>query len=733
MDTFHTLIQHDKQRADLSYLLGALQRLNGLLEQACFIAQDVYGPERTTDLFKGLHISHTEVEQLLATPPASSLLYVEESLRPSHLVAGKKAGSLMWLTEQCNLSSFDIDVIMIALAPDIDLRYERLYAYLQDDVSRKRPSIDLILNLLCATPEIRMACRARFDLDAPLIKHDLLHLISDPSQVQPPLLSHYVQLNEQVVHLLLSQVGITASLAPFAILQFPEQAADDNSEELVDVLTTRVNQSLSGRQPLRLFFHGPHGVGKLHMAKKLAKKLNKPLLIVDVPGTYKATHDNTQLFKYLFREAWFQHAMLYLENLDGLDSAEDGLQSLLAALSESRVITILAGTQSSLPLPLYSRYRAADVIPVHFSMPTLTQRRTYWQSHLEDDVLAQKTQVLDALTTRYRLTAGQICNAVRAARQTALWRAAVQSTTREATLLEGQLTPEDLFAAARGQSGHAIGALARKIEPHSTWNDIVLPPDQQTQLKEICNQARYRHIVYGKWGFERKMSLGKALNVLFSGLPGTGKTMAAEVIAHTLALDLYKIDLSQMVSKYIGETEKNLDRIFTAAESANAILFFDEADALFGKRSQVQDARDRYANIEVGYLLQKMEEYDGITILATNLRNNMDEAFTRRLQFCIELPFPDESYRYRIWHGHFPTAAPLSDDIDFTFLARQFKLAGGNIKNIVLNASFLAAADDQCIHMRHIILAARRELQKMGKTCTEAIFGEYFALLQASC
>ena len=255
--------------------------------------------------------------------------------------------------------------------------------------------------------------------------------------------------------------------------------------------------------------------------------------------------------------------------------------------------------------------------------------------------------------------------------------------------------------------------LARKVEPSYTWNDIVLPPDQLAQLGEICNQAKYRHIVYGEWGFDRKLHLGKDLNVLFSGPPGTGKTMAAEVIACELELDLYKIDLSRVVSKYIGETE-NLDRIFTAAESSNAILFFDEADTLFGKRSQVRDAHDRYANIEVGYLLQKMEEYDEIAILATNLRTNMDEAFTRRVKFSVEFPFPEEHYRYRIWQGHFPVEAPADEDIDFSFLARQFKLAGGNIRNIVINASFLAAADGKRIHMKHLILATKREFQKMG-------------------
>ena len=203
------------------------------------------------------------------------------------------------------------------------------------------------------------------------------------------------------------------------------------------------------------------------------------------------------------------------------------------------------------------------------------------------------------------------------------------------------MTAADLQAACRLQSNRKLAELARKITPHYTWGDIVLPADRLQQLREICNQVKYRARVYDEWGFDRKLSLGKGLNVLFAGPSGTGKTMAAEIMAGELGLDLYKIDLSTVVSKYIGETEKNLARIFDEAETRNAILFFDEADALFGKRSEVHDSHDRYANIEISYLLQRMEEYDGVAILATNLHKNMDEAFVRRMHFTVEFPFPD--------------------------------------------------------------------------------------------
>ncbi|MBE0480410.1 MAG: ATP-binding protein, partial [Dehalococcoidia bacterium] len=276
-----------------------------------------------------------------------------------------------------------------------------------------------------------------------------------------------------------------------------------------------------------------------------------------------------------------------------------------------------------------------------------------------------------------------------------------------------------------------LGALARKIQPRFTWTDIVLPKDQMAQLREVANYVKYRHVVYGEWNFAGKASLGRGLNILFAGPSGTGKTMAAEIIASELGLDLYKIDLSTVVSKYIGETEKNLDRIFTEAQTSNAILFFDEADAIFGKRSEVRDSHDRYANIEIAYLLQKTEEYEGIVILATNLRKNLDEAFARRMHFSIEFPLPEEADRHRIWQRVFPREAPLSEDTDLKFMARQFKITGGNIKNIAIAAAFLAAENGGRIGNDHIIRAAKREYQKIGRLCTEADFGPYFDLVKS--
>jgi len=250
------------------------------------------------------------------------------------------------------------------------------------------------------------------------------------------------------------------------------------------------------------------------------------------------------------------------------------------------------------------------------------------------------------------------------------------------------------------------------------------------QLRDVCISLQFRHVVLDDWGFDQRLAGGKGLAVLFSGPSGTGKTMAASIIAAELGLQIYRIDLSTVVSKYIGETEKNLSSIFAAAQSSNAVLFFDEADALFGKRSEVNDAHDRYANIEVAYLLQRVETYEGIVVLATNLGRNIDEAFARRMQHMIEFPLPGPAQRARIWRGMFPADAPVAADVDHDFLSRQFDLAGGNIRNVVVAAAFNAAAEQSAITMRHLIAATARELEKMGRLPSRSDFREHYDLVR---
>jgi SpoVK/Ycf46/Vps4 family AAA+-type ATPase len=286
---------------------------------------------------------------------------------------------------------------------------------------------------------------------------------------------------------------------------------------------------------------------------------------------------------------------------------------------------------------------------------------------------------------------------------------------------DGDLTP-----AVRRLAGGHLDGVAVRIRPRRTWEDLIVPPDDARQLRELAARHRRRDVVYRQWRFPPLPSTGTV--ALFAGPSGTGKTLAAEVVAGELGLDLYKVDLSAVVSKYIGETEKNLERIFGAAAAGDLVLFFDEADALFGKRSEVSDAHDRYANIEVAYLLQRLETYDGLVVLATNLQRNIDQAFLRRISTAIDFTLPEEEQRRAIWSRSFPATAPVAE-LDLDFLARQFKITGGIIRNATLGAAFLAAEDGSPITMRHVALALKREFQKLGRLRTEVEFERYFELV----
>ena len=698
-------------------LFSALQHIDQILEVAISKAQIAYGPEAATDAYRGLYINPKNVTQLLNRPPGLPLF--ASQVEPQAVSPNSRLG---WLQQAFELSAFDLDVMLIALAPEVDLKYERLYAYLQDDVTRKRPTVDLVLNLLCPTPADKLARCSHFTADAPLIRKDLICLFADSRQLQPPLLSHYLKLDPQITRFLLGQQGLDRGLASFCRFLTPTASSTNIPipESTQQALPLIVNLALTADRAVIFYFSGNQKTLKRHTAEILAEKVALPLLVADLVCASEEKINWQTTLKLLFREARFQNAMLYLEGVESLRNQEQkhSSQYLFEELAEHPGVVILSGVQPWFP----SEHKPLGVINIPFPLPDFAQRRHSWSQNLAAVGMEIMENDLDELAQRFRLTTDQITDAVVTAGNQALWDAAARSPQEFSVQKPMQLTPNHLFAAARSQSGHQLAILAKKIEPKFVWDDIVLLPDRLEQLQDICNQAKYQYQVYEQWGFASKLSLGKGLNVLFSGLPGTGKTMAAEAIANDLQLDLYRIDLSQVVSKYIGETEKNLEQIFTAAENTNAILLFDEADAIFGKRSEVKDARDRYANLEVAYLLQKMEEYEGITILTTNLRQNLDDAFTRRIRFIVEFPFPEAEYRRQIWQRIFPPQTPLAESVDLSLLADKFKLAGGNIRNIALAAAFLAAQQGQSVGMPHLLKATRREMQKMGRLVSDEEF-----------
>jgi SpoVK/Ycf46/Vps4 family AAA+-type ATPase len=283
----------------------------------------------------------------------------------------------------------------------------------------------------------------------------------------------------------------------------------------------------------------------------------------------------------------------------------------------------------------------------------------------------------------------------------------------------------DVAMAARAQNSSKLERLARRISPTVGWDDLVLPPECLRLLHDLEIRFRRRDHVHGAWGLGGKNNRRLGVVSLFAGPSGVGKTMAAEALAGALGLDLYQVNLATVVDKYIGETEKNLERIFAAAEGVNGVILFDEADALFGKRSEVSDARDRYANVEVAYLLQRLESYEGVAVLATNLRSNIDDAFTRRLDVVVDFPEPEEDYRLVLWDRCLGRALPRDEDVDLTFLAQRFRLSGGNIRNIAVSAAFLASAHDRPVSMLDLVRSTSLEYRKLGRLCTAQEFGPW--------
>lgn len=687
-------------------LLPMLQRLDERLAAAVNAADRVFAARAAGDLYRGLAISPADVAAAFSRTPGEPFL----SLSIQAYEIPEASGSLslrrlLWLQSVYGLTDLDVDVILIGLAPEIDLRYERLYAYLQDDVTRRRPGIDLALNLLCASAGEKLQQRERFAPDAPLLRHQLIEVFAEPNHQNSPLLARFFRLDEQIVRFLLLDDGMDSRLAHFCSMVRP--AENQNDLLLPEEMCRQLQALAANHSPssIRLSFEGPTDCGQKEAAALLASALRMRILTVDVsqPGVTAQHADN--LLKLAAREARLRSAILHVKGIDSPadPSTEKSLDALWQALSSPAIPFVIESEFAWVS----ASCKPLGVISLHFRTPAIAQREYRWRQCLEQHNTEANDELIALLAQRYRLNFAQIQDA---AKSGATAQRGMANIAGKQALLGNQLA-----SSAKAQTRHLLANLALHIQTKRNWQDLVVPEDADTQLREICAQFTHRQKVLDDWGFGQKLSYGKGINALFAGPSGTGKTMAAEIVANELGLDLYKIDLAGVVSKYIGETEKNLDKIFTAAEHANAILFFDEADALFGKRTDVSDAHDRYANIEVSYLLQKMEQYEGITILATNLRDNMDEAFIRRLAFSIFFPFPDETHRKRIWANVWPVETRLSDDIQFDLLATQFKLSGGNIKNIALASAFLGATEGVQVNMQHVLHATSREYQKLGR------------------
>ncbi|HEY3258082.1 MAG TPA: AAA family ATPase [Gemmatimonadaceae bacterium] len=602
--------------------------------------------------------------------------------------------ALQSIVELAGLSAFESDVLLLAAAPSLDGAFARAYAELHDDLRRDYATLHLALSLFAHDATDRLLAA---DCMMPGRTLRALRLVNIDENDREPVLTRRLGIDERVSDYLRGvnhgDARVVSLVSPI-LETLPTDGAAVAGKEAAALIA-----AAAGQWPT-INFLSEAGGGAREAARLACATLGLRPQLLDLRRFAAAEAvERANLIALFGREALLAGMALIV---DGLDAERGSAMSL--AIDE-----LIASVASTLFVVSVERWPGARSIPVvRVSRPSRFEQRTLWRVALDRHVHLVNGEV-DSITQQFDFSADTIAEVV-------------ARTARDGN----EITGRSLWAACREQTGASLEDLARRITPSYGWDDIVVSDDVRAQLRELTAQVQQRSRVYESWGFGAQLGRGRGITALFAGPSGTGKTMAAEILASHLDLDLYRIDLAGVVSKFIGETEKNLRRVFDAAERSGAILFFDEADALFGNRTEVRDSHDRYANLEINYLLQRMEDYSGLAILATNRRSALDAAFLRRLRFVIDFPFPGVDDRRRIWERVFPAEAQV-EGLERSLLS-GLDLSGGNIKSIAINAAFLAASDNAPISMAHVVRAAAREYVKLSKAISETEFGPYYAM-----
>jgi len=662
----------DWPEANQSYLSAALAAVRGRLE-VC--AAQIEGD--------GGAVSSAEAR--LDEAQQDRIRAAEDLLAPSALEA---------LCAAFGLSPFERDLLLLCAGLELDTGFAPLFAALQGDSRKAYPTFSLAIKAL---PEAHWSA---FLPAAPLRRWRLVEVGAGDALTTSPL-----RIDERVLHYLAGLSYLDERLQWMADPVLVSEALAPSHRALASRIVEILSKDgVLGNPIIQLC--GGEEVGKRAIAASACADLGVQLHAISAADIPTNVSERVVLARLWVREAFLSGTALLVdcEDLDGKDGG-DGKGRMHAAVSFVESAQCMVFVTSLQPLV----FKRRPALRLDVERPSPAEQQALWVKALGP--LAQGLDgQLEGLVAQFKLGPREI--------QAASIEALAGWSKEE--FESGELVPV-LWDACRTQARPRLEDLAQRIDPAATWSDLVLPGPQLLILKEIGVHLRRRARVYDTWGFASKGSRGLGISALFAGDSGTGKTMAAEVLANDLELDLYRIDLSQVVSKYIGETEKNLRRVFDAAESGGAILLFDEADALFGKRSDVKDSHDRYANIEISYLLQRMEAYRGLAILTTNMKSALDRAFLRRIRFIVQFPFPDAANRAEIWRRIFPEETP-TDGLVFEKLSR-LNVAGGNIRNIALYAAFLAADSEVPVGMAHILRAARVEYAKMERALTEGEIG----------
>jgi hypothetical protein len=594
--------------------------------------------------------------------------------------------ALETLTRTFGLSPFERGILLLCAGVELDSSCASLCAAAQGDSARTYPTLSLAL---AALPNAHWSA---LNPAAPLRRWRLIEVMNQPGT---PLTTSPLRIDERVLHFLTGIQHLDERLV--GLLEGVRLAEDlvPSHRALAQKIAAIWGHA---EHPLPLVqLCGEDGGSRRAVAASACAELGIRLYALAADGVPASFGELEGFVRLWEREAVLTSGALFIE-AENIDKAD--------ARTVAQLSRLLERANGPLLLSTHDRWRPLRRITrtLEVRRPTVEEQRGVWQGLLGRAAVSVNGRVND-LVSQFNLSVPAI-------------RASIQEALASGAEACGDELATKLWDASRSQARPRLGDLAQRIEPMATWDDLILPVGEKSLLREIGMHVAHRATIYETWGFGARSSRGLGISALFAGASGTGKTMAAEVLANALRLDLYRIDLSSVVSKYIGETEKNLRRVFDAAENGGAILFFDEADALFGKRSEVKDSHDRYANIEISYLLQRMEQYRGLAVLATNMKKALDPGFLRRIRFVANFPFPDLGQRAEIWRRIFPPHTP-SEGLDIDKLAR-LNIAGGNIRNIALNAAFLAADAGQPVRMAHVAHAARCEFAKIEKPAPEA-------------
>ncbi|MGI5979250.1 MAG: ATP-binding protein [Oscillospiraceae bacterium] len=596
-----------------------------------------------------------------------------------------------------SLTPFGMFCLLMALSVSCDRKYETIYARFQDDAAAVLPTVGLAQTLFGAlwpdedlTPP-RELCFVETDADG--------------RDIAAPL-----RLRTAVVRFLLGESVWSPELDGIASYLNPDSLDPLFIHEAVKDAIVRLLYASRGGGELLLYLLGRPGTGRKLLLRTVSAETGLPILSVSVERLLRAERSILSLLNAVTVQARLTGSAVHLEVQRALEPQESELFAFVCdTLLESVGLVFVTAAPGDIS---GTRTRAAAVT-FELSEASIEQREDVWRYYAGKYRLSEDLSISD-YAGRYYATPDQIRRILCAAASLA------------ASAGKPAIEADDMARAILQNREDGIDALATRVKSAFTWDDLELLPEQSEPLHLACARMRLRKKVEEEWGFNRKVTYGRGVSVLLYGPPGTGKTMAAQVMANDIGMELYRVDLSQIINKYIGETEKNLARIFDVAQKSNVILFFDEADSLFSKRTEVTSSNDRSANNETSYILQRIETYDGITILATNLFSNFDPAFLRRITYAVRFSMPDEEMRLRLWQKNIPAGAPVCADLDLPFFAKGFSISGSDIKQVLLNAAYMAARDDKPIGNHHIAQALKYNLQKNGKMISRDEFGIYY-------